>query len=254
VAQRRAAEGGLIVDIAKHHQLHGVQPVLPVPDLAAAIDWYCRVLGFELDFVHGEPAFYARVKLGDRSWGDPIYIHLQAGSKPIQPCGETRLHVGHDIDGLHAHAVAAGAEVLLAPTDQPWGLREITLRAPGGHVLVLGAESAAAPAHAPPRPVIACYRPKPGHEAALLVLVRSHVPTLRRLGLATDRAPIAMRAADGTLVEVFEWASAKAIEDAHAMPDVQAMWAAFGAACTYVKVSELAEAQNLFAEFTPLEG
>jgi catechol 2,3-dioxygenase-like lactoylglutathione lyase family enzyme len=120
-----------------------VQPVLPVPDLAAAVDWYLRVLGFELDFLHGEPAFYGRVKLGDRSWGDPIYIHLQQEARPIQPCGETRLHVGHDIDGLHAHVLTAGATVLQAPTDQAWGLREMILLAPGGHHLVLGAEIAA---------------------------------------------------------------------------------------------------------------
>ncbi len=129
--------------LGKHHQLHGVQPVLPVPDVAAAADWFCRTLGFELDFLFGEPVpVHGRVKIGDRSWGDPIYIHLQREAGPIAPCGSTRLHVGHDIDGLHAHAVAAGATVLLPPTDQPWGLREIVLQAPGGHRLVLGAEAA----------------------------------------------------------------------------------------------------------------
>ena len=255
--------------LAKHHQLHGVQPVLPVPDVAAAADWFVRVLGFTLDFLHGDPPHvHGRVKVGDRSFGDPIYIHLSRSEGAIQPCGETRLHVGHDIDGLHAHVLAQGGTVLLAPADQPWGLREIVVQAPGGHRLVLGAEIDHKPDHKPdhtsdhkpdhtpsselPRPVIACYRPKPGQEAVLLDLVRSHVPSLRRLGLATDRAPYSMRAADGTLVEVFEWTSAKAIEAAHEHPEVHAMWAAFGAACTYVKVSELTEAQQLFAEFTPL--
>ncbi len=128
------------MNLAQHHQIHGVQPVLPVPDLAAAVDWYVRMLGFELDFLHGEPPFYGRVKLGDRSWGDPIYIHLQQDTGPIQPCGETRLHVGHDINGLHAHVLAAGATVLEPPTDQIWGLRDMALQAPGGHRLVLGAE------------------------------------------------------------------------------------------------------------------
>jgi catechol 2,3-dioxygenase-like lactoylglutathione lyase family enzyme len=243
-------------DIARHHQLHGVQPVLPVPALADAVDWYRRVLGFELDFLHGEPAHYGRVKLGDRSWGDPIYIHLQLDAAgPIQPCGEVRLHVGHDIDGLHRHVLAQGAGVIAPPADQPWGLREMSLRAPGGHVLVLGAEVSAAGGQTRPmpRPVIACYRAKPGQDAALQALVRGHVPTLQRLGLATGRAPIAMRAADGTIVEVFEWASAAAIEAAHTNPDVQQMWSAFGNACAYLKLSQLAETQNLFAEFTPLD-
>ena len=246
--------GALAKPLAKHHQLHGVQPVLPVPDVAAAADWFVRVLGFEIDFLHGEPPHvHGRVKLGDRSFGDPIYIHLSRSADPIQPCGETRLHVGHDIDGLHAHVVAQGGTVLLAPTNQPWGLREIVVLAPGGHRLVLGAEINHKPATELPRPVIACYRPKPGQEAVLLDLVRSHVHALRRLCLVTDRAPYCMRAADGTLVEVFEWASAKAIEAAHENPEVHAMWAAFGAACTYVKISELTEAQQLFAEFTALD-
>ena len=79
-----------------------------------------------------------RVTVGDRSLGDPIHIHLSRSEGAIQPCGETRLHVGHDIDGLHAHVLAQGGTVLLAPTDQPWGLREIVVQAPGGHRLVLG--------------------------------------------------------------------------------------------------------------------
>ena len=103
-----------------------------------------------------------------------------------------------------------------------------------------------------PRAVIACYRAKPGQEATLLALVREHVPALRRLGLATQRAPYSLQAADGTLVEVFEWSSAKAIEAAHQHPEVHRMWDAFGKACTYVKLSQLAEAQTLFAEFAPL--
>jgi uncharacterized glyoxalase superfamily protein PhnB len=131
--------------LARHHQLHGVQPVLPVPDVLGAADWFARVLGFEVDFVIGDPPAHGRVKLGDGSWGDPIYIHLSLQHGSIQPCGQTRLHVGHDIDGLHRHALAQGAAVLQPPLDQPWGLREFVLLAPGGHQLVLGAERAQLP-------------------------------------------------------------------------------------------------------------
>ena len=242
-----------MAELAEQHQIHGVQPVLPVPDVEAAADWFVRVLGFELDFLWGTPPTHARVKVGDGRWGAPVCIQLSRSELPINPCGATRLHVGRDIDGLHSHALARGAKVLLPPTDQPWGLREIVLEAPGGHRLCLGAEAHPAPANAMPRPVIACYRPKPGQEAALKALVRGHVSALRRLGLATDRAPYSLRAADGTLVEVFEWASAAAIEAAHTHPEVHQMWAEFGAACEYVRLSQLAEAQNLFAEFTPLD-
>ena len=41
--------------------------------------------------------------------------------------------------------------------------------------------------------VIAAYRPKPGHEDALLRELRDHLPVLRREGLVTDRPPYVMR-------------------------------------------------------------
>ena len=104
-----------------------------------------------------------------------------------------------------------------------------------------------------PRLVIVAYRPKPGKTEILLAEVRDHHPLLRSEGLATDREPVVMRAADGSIVEVFEWASQAAIEEAHASPRIQAMWARFFACCDAVALNQLAEAGNLFAEFTPVE-
>jgi quinol monooxygenase YgiN len=52
--------------------------------------------------------------------------------------------------------------------------------------------------------VIVAYRPKPGKGKELLKLVRNRVPTLRKEQLVTDRAPIIMRARDGTIIEVSE--------------------------------------------------
>ncbi len=237
------------MDLARRHQIHGVQPVLPVPDVPAAAEWFCRTLGFTVDFLHGDPVVHGRVRLGDRSWGDPVYIHLAQEAEPIVPCGEIRLHVGHDIDALHRHVVASGAEVTDGPTDQPWGLREFVVVAPGGHLIVLGAEITPSPADQRPRAVLASFRPKPGMEAALLAVVREHVPTLQRLGLATMRASLVMRARDGTIVEAFEWASSGAIDAAHAHPEVLALWQRFEAACDYVGLADLAESRHPFAEF-----
>ena len=104
-----------------------------------------------------------------------------------------------------------------------------------------------------PRLVIVAYRPKPGKADVLLSEVRDHQPLLRSEGLATDRRPVVMRAVDGSLLEVFEWASPAAIEEAHSNPRVQAMWARFFACCDAVPLNQLAEAKNMFAEFTPVE-
>jgi len=100
--------------------------------------------------------------------------------------------------------------------------------------------------------VVAC-KPKAGMSEALEALVRKHVSILRSEGLASDRPVSAMRTADGTIVEVFEWNSAEAIQAAHSNAAVQALWGEFGAACDYVPLSQIPEAQKLFAEFEPIE-
>ncbi len=102
------------------------------------------------------------------------------------------------------------------------------------------------------RIVIACYRPKPGRDVELLPLIKNHVPVLRAEGLATERTPIVGRAADGTMVEVFEWESQEAIDKAHTNAAVLKMWDAFGAVCDYVKLVDLREASEMFAGFEPL--
>jgi hypothetical protein len=100
--------------------------------------------------------------------------------------------------------------------------------------------------------VIVAYRPKPGCAAALAALVRTHVPRLRALTLATDRPALAAQAADGTLLEMFEWAPG-AMAAAHDHPGVQAMWADYALVCDYVPLANLAEAAHLFATFRPFE-
>jgi quinol monooxygenase YgiN len=102
------------------------------------------------------------------------------------------------------------------------------------------------------RIVIVCYRPKPGKEKALEILVRNHVPTLRKEGLATEREPVMMKAADGTIIEVFGWKSKEAIQSAHSNPAVQTMWAEFEKACEYEVAANINELTGMFSEFSPL--
>ncbi len=97
------------------------------------------------------------------------------------------------------------------------------------------------------------YRPYPGKEQRLLELAKEHLPILRSQGLATDRPSYVMRAADGTIIEVFEWKSAADIEAAHHNPVVQAMWARYAEACEYVSLATLEECKKLFAGFEPVE-
>lgn len=101
--------------------------------------------------------------------------------------------------------------------------------------------------------VIARYVPKQGMESVLRAAIGDHVPVLRAAGLATDRRPIVMRAADGSYLEVFEWVSADAIDEAHDHPDVQALWERFESSCEYAPLGDLDEVQDLFAGFEPVD-
>ena len=101
--------------------------------------------------------------------------------------------------------------------------------------------------------VITAFRPKPGFEDTLLAVVREHVPILRGRGLATDRPALAMRAADGTIIEVFEWVSEEAIKQAHTDPEVHTLWARYGEASDCIPYGSLAEAAELYPGLEPID-
>lgn len=100
--------------------------------------------------------------------------------------------------------------------------------------------------------VIAMYRPKDGKGAELKAQIKEHLPTLRRLGLATEREPLVLLASDGTYLEIFEWTSVEAVEAAHTHPEVAEMWEDFGNACDFTTLSDLADADRPFPHFRPV--
>jgi uncharacterized glyoxalase superfamily protein PhnB len=108
-------------------------PVLAVPDAARSAAWY-------------EAVFAAQTRDGDPS-NPGSWVFCTAGDVrfmlgrcpdaiPASDIGD-HSYVAYldvdDVDALHARAVAAGADVLKPPTDEPWGHRELALRSPDGH-------------------------------------------------------------------------------------------------------------------------
>ena len=101
------------------------------------------------------------------------------------------------------------------------------------------------------RIVIVAYKPKAGKAEALHQLMKEHLSILKSQNFVTDRASIIMEAKDGTIIEVFEWKSKSAIEQAHTNPIVLKMWEKFTEACEYIPVGQVEETAKLFSEFTP---
>ena len=99
--------------------------------------------------------------------------------------------------------------------------------------------------------IVAC-KPKPGKEAALKELMNTHLPILKKEGLVRDKESYIMEAADGTIVEVFEWLSEEATRQAHTNPAVLKMWGEYAEICDYIPIGTLPEGVNLFSGFKAL--
>ena len=100
--------------------------------------------------------------------------------------------------------------------------------------------------------VVAIYRPKPAQGGELKRLIGRHMPTLRNLGLVTDRAPVLLESSDGTLIEIFEWRDQAAVATAHENERVQELWSAMEDVADFATLADLPEATKQFPHFTPL--
>lgn len=102
------------------------------------------------------------------------------------------------------------------------------------------------------RVAIVAYKPIPGKEKALKELTKQYLPCLKQVGLITDKETFTFETTDGTIIEVFEWVSEKAMKLAQTYPEVQQLWREYAKVCTYTPLNRIPEAGSLFAAFTPL--
>lgn len=105
-------------------------PVLHVPDVIAAAEFYRDTLGFNWDF--GDEA-YAVV------WRDNSAIHFVRDES-----GPQYVHLFQwvqDVDGYYAEIVGRGAMVTSEPADQSYGIREFRLQDLNGMDIVFGQDN-----------------------------------------------------------------------------------------------------------------
>ena len=119
-------------------------PILNVSDITASFAWFER-LGWSKAWEWGTPPTFGGVCSG------PCEIFLcqdgqgGRGRSPITatfgPGGDETADRGawmsiwvDDVDALHRRCLEQGLEVAWPPTDMPWGVREMHVRHPDGHV------------------------------------------------------------------------------------------------------------------------
>jgi catechol 2,3-dioxygenase-like lactoylglutathione lyase family enzyme len=118
------------------HRIIDSRAVLAVRDLKESTRFFIDVLGFRRDFGDGSDgwSFLSR---------DNFKVRL--GECPDEkPAGELGNHsyfmylTVEGLDQLHQELSARGAEVSSEPEDQPWGMREFSIRTPDGHRIRFG--------------------------------------------------------------------------------------------------------------------
>ena len=103
------------------------------------------------------------------------------------------------------------------------------------------------------RIVIAVFEPKDGMEDRLKQVIAGRLPLLRKLGLATDRPSITIRASRLTILDVSEWVDDDAIDRAHETAEVMQLWDRFEECCEYVELNSIDEATHMFSTFDAVE-
>ena len=105
---------------------------LAVSDIAAAVEFYTKKLGFQQAFSWGEPPTFAGVNLGK------VQMFLEKGSPtPSSETGAVYFIVG-DADQLYEFHRANGVEIAQVIDDRPYGIRDYTVRDMYGYYLVFG--------------------------------------------------------------------------------------------------------------------
>ena len=127
------------------HAIREVFPYLRVRDTAEAMRFYAAAFGAEEIFRLTEPngrIGHAEMQLGPAvlMLSDPYPEYGLNAPVGDDDMGTTvHLHV-ENADAMAERAVAAGAEMLMPPTDQFYGERSCRLRDPFGHTWLLGHE------------------------------------------------------------------------------------------------------------------
>jgi uncharacterized glyoxalase superfamily protein PhnB len=120
--------------------MQSIYPVLKYSDAHAAIDFLERAFGFQRHAVHEGEA--GAIVHGELRFGDQVVMVSSAGAgNPLydQGLGRTTVYVAVDeVDTLHDTAKGAGAEIVLAPTDQDYGSRDFSARDPEGNIWSFG--------------------------------------------------------------------------------------------------------------------
>jgi uncharacterized glyoxalase superfamily protein PhnB len=111
--------------------LHAAVPIFTVADLAEAIDWYQRVLGFQVGWKWGDPPEMASV------CRERVEINLLETADASRTTSRVYVHMD-GVDRFYEQITAAGANVAVPLADRAYGMRDFRTTDPSGNELSFG--------------------------------------------------------------------------------------------------------------------
>jgi uncharacterized glyoxalase superfamily protein PhnB len=112
--------------------LEAAVPILSAEDLASALDYYQRVLGFQVGWTWGDPPHLASV------CRDRVEINLGQRGK-AGAAGPSKVYFQMSgVDEYYRQVTQAGAVVTVSLGDRPYGMRDFRLQDPSGNELSFG--------------------------------------------------------------------------------------------------------------------
>ncbi len=130
-----------------------INPILNVSNVVQSFAWFEK-LGWKKLWDWGDPPTFGSV--GSGKFAIFLCQNDQGGRrKSPQPATTGTEHGGdegvwmsiwvEDVDTIHRHCLEQGLEVSFPPTDEPWGVREMHVRHPDGHVFRISQEKGGEP-------------------------------------------------------------------------------------------------------------
>ncbi|TCM85791.1 VOC family protein [Rhodovulum steppense] len=115
--------------------------ILFVPDVPATLDFYGRAFGMTTGFLH-ESGEYGELATGETKLAfSSVRLMTELGkhpgrADPAAPVFEIAFETG-DVAGAVERALAAGARLVQAPRDEPWGQTTAYVTDPNGYLVEL---------------------------------------------------------------------------------------------------------------------
>jgi uncharacterized glyoxalase superfamily protein PhnB len=109
--------------------------ILQVSNLENAIQFYIESLGFEKEFIYGDPPFYAGVKIND------VIIHLNTAECNTERCGMGSLYIFCDeVDSYYEKVKEANVQITTELETFPYGMRDFQIQDPDGNRVCFGTD------------------------------------------------------------------------------------------------------------------